>query len=315
MTSSRIWAGWVALTHKPQNLTPEGEHICLVSQMESFLSLGKAWYVLKPQLEQLLSELQVHKESEARDARRNLRNKELCEAVIKLLPIAPVDDGLLPTYGEAQDIPEVRALLEEDDYRIPMTVDRLSTVLPAFQARARQTNLKSILANAVWFHLVDISKPEGSRAHRRYDDPLGTHLLQPAPKCGAVDAKTLTGVPEGVEFGSEGILELATSLFRCSCCSSSRDELCVWSFKELTQHIHLKHAASSTPISHYPKYVDDYMARKVLAALALPETTRYEDISGKIVCGCSEFKPSSSFSELASFLLCVSTILSRLIIL
>lgn len=178
-----------------------------------------------------------------------------------------------------------------------MTVDRLSTALPALQAHARRK--KTALAKSVWSNLVNVS--------RLTNEPdcetvaLGLDLPPPHPNSAPVIVETMKEGLKGMEFGSEDILELASTLFHCGyCCAWDPNNRRAWSFKELAKHVHHKHANNS--LFFPPKIVDHGTANKVLRALSLHEDTRYNDVPGKFLCACADFKVTSTFAELICLL-------------
>lgn len=214
----------------------------------------------------------------------------------KFLPKAPVDDGPFPTASDAMRIPEMRALLDEDEARIEMTEKRLLTVLPALQEQARK--FKAKLVKAVWTHYAELSEPE--RGVTYYCDPDDVLDLTPPRRDPAVDMKKLNCIPKDMEYRSEDVLQLATALFRCYFCVDIDGEplpgTAVYNITELTKHVHTEH----TEKSHCPVKlpVESWVARKVLNKLELPEDVRYSEISGKIMCECAAFYRPATFAKM-----------------
>lgn len=178
-----------------------------------------------------------------------------------------------------------------------MTADRLSTAFPALQAHARRK--KTALVKAVWSNLTTVSRLPNETDCETVAS--GLDLLPPHPNNAPVIVDTLKESVKGMEFGSEDILELASTLLHCGyCCAWDPNNRRVWSFEELAKHVHLEHADNYQFFP--PKVVDRGTAHKVLRALSLPEDTRYNDVPGKILCACADFKVTSTFAELVCLL-------------
>ena len=212
------------------------------------------------------------------------------------LPNAPVEDGPLPNVSDVLCLPEVHALLNEDDACIQMTEERLLTAL---QRRARE--FKASMAKAVWMHFVERSRPPKPEV-AYFCDPDDAFDLSPPPRGPEVDVKNLKGVPAGMEYGSEDVLSLATALFRCHMCVDSGGQPllglgdAVYNFRELARHIHTRHCQENR-YSRELK-VDSQVARQVLRRFGLPEDSRYDEMSSRIVCGCATFRHPATFAQI-----------------
>lgn len=126
-------------------------------------------------------------EALARVERIKHREAELTLIWQEYLPTVSVDDGPYPVPHEVLRTPAARALIEEDEGYIQMTQDRVLSLLPVFLEHARSA--KARLVQAAWDQIVNRAMP---------------------------DAHNLEGMP----YGSDGVLGLATSLFRCSFCET-----------------------------------------------------------------------------------------------
>ena len=267
--------------------------------MPQITCYAAVWNNIRPRLEQLIAEEKVRREERARVRRRNDREYELLTAYKKFLPDAPVEDGPFPGTLDALRLPEVRALLDEDDALVPMTAERLLTALPALQRRARE--FKADLVKAAWAHFVERSRPP-ERGIAYFGDPDDAFDLSPPPREPEVDVKDLKGVPAGMEYGSEDVLSLATALFRCYMCVDidgvplpGKGDA-VYSVTELAMHVHTTHPRDN----RYTRklQVDSQAARQVLKKLGLPEDSRYDEVSGRIVCGCATFRYPATFAQI-----------------
>ena len=267
------------------------------------LPLYPVWENVRPRLEKIIADDKVLHDKCILETRRAHREGELRFVYREYLPKAPVEDGPFPTLTEICYVPEVKKLLDQDEAWIPMTEDRLLTALPALRERARLNKAK--LAKLMWDHLIAISKPPKTEIKTLVMDvdvdKGDKGGLRRPKKRKVVDPKFLRGVPDGMEFGSEDILELATSLFHCLLCRDFEDKPvpgkseAVYNYVELAQHIHTAHF-------HHRGYfrrprVDD-TARDILAMLGLPEDVRYSEVSGRVACKCPGFKHPSTFAKL-----------------
>lgn len=266
---NEVWCAWLDIVNQPKELTP------------------RIWKNIRPKLEELLVDEKFRREGRKRLQRREAREEELRHAYSKLLRTAPVEDGPFPAVSKVIALPEVQALIKEDDIRIPMTEERLSSVMPKLLELARRN--KAELVKAAWAHFVGLSV-SGDKAREA-----------------AVDVQNLTGVPQDIAYGSEMILQLATALFRCYFCVDRHGKPApgcgdaVYNITELAQHIHTEHArAEQTPVK---VRVDSAVAQKVLSKLGLPEDVRYSEVSGRIVCTCATFSYPTTFAQLVSHIM------------
>ncbi|GJE93547.1 F-box protein [Phanerochaete sordida] len=118
------------------------------------------------------------------------------------------------------------------------------------------------------------------------------------------ELQDLPGAPADIEDGSEDDLSLATALFRCDHCVDQRrmpgpdTEDTVYNITELAAHVRAEHPAGGfIPVQ---STVDSEVARKILRQVGLPEYVRYEEVSGRIVCGCATFRHPATFAQLVS---------------
>ena len=89
------------------------------------------WNNIRPELEQLIFEAQVQRESEARYNRRALRIgefKPFWSIIAKHLE-EPLKGDVLPTFNQACKLPCVKAMLSEDDWNLQVTQQRVETIL------------------------------------------------------------------------------------------------------------------------------------------------------------------------------------------
>lgn len=257
------------------------------------------WNNIRPKLEGILAGEKAFRDKMDRIERRMRREDELEEVYGHFLPRAPVDDGPFPIFSAARYVPAVSELLDEDESRISMTEERLLTALPALQACARR--MKMLLVKAAWSHVSVISRTlEYGTPYWGWEDVLDTEA--PLPKEEHVDPRTLKGMPDGMEYGSQDILELAPTLFRCFCCTDNKgfpvrgDGDAVYNVIELAKHVHTRHCQETR--SKVMLRPHSLVAREVLKKLGLPEDIRYAEVSGKVVCMCSRFPHPATFSEL-----------------
>ncbi|GJE93546.1 hypothetical protein PsYK624_097050 [Phanerochaete sordida] len=290
---------WKALVRQPHPLTP------------------RIWKNIRPRLEALLAEAKAERERDEQRDRRSVREAELRDVYAEFLQDAPTADGPLPCATDAAQLPAVRALLDEDGARVPVTAGRLQAVLSALQEAARAHRAQ--LAQAVWAHLAERAHPR-QRPSAWHGDPDDVYdgsaqwdagwddgwRTPPPRKFTPEELKNLPGVPPDIAPGSDDILGLATALFRCSYCVD-RDGLpldgagdAVYSVAELAAHVHAEHAAHSPRAR--PR-VDGEVARKVLKTLGLPADARYEDVSGRIVCRCATFRHPATLAQLVSHIM------------
>ena len=266
------------------------------------LPLRLVWENVRPRLEKIIADDKVLRDKHCREMRRTAREYELLSVYSEYLPKAPVEGGPFPTPTEALHVPEVKKLLNEDEAQIRMTEERLLTALPALRERARLNKAK--LAKLMWDHLIAISKPPKTEINELVVDVDEDGLRRPK-KRKVVDPKFLRGVPDGMEFGSEDVLELATSLFHCHLCRDWENKPvpgkseAVYNYVELAQHVHTAHISGY----HYRNFTGrrprtDDTARDILAKLGLPEDVRYSEVSGRVACKCPGFKHPSTFAEL-----------------
>lgn len=181
---------------------------------------------------------------------------------------------------------------------MPVTAERLLTVVPALREHARKT--KAQLVQAAWDHIVERSRASAREAY--WLDEFNEAYVPRTVK-GEVDLTKLKGVPEGMRHGAEEVLGLATVLFKCYLCVDCDgwpiEGSGVYNATELARHLHTQHAKDGVRRGRIE--VDDTLARKVLNLLSLPEDAMYSDVSGRVVCTCSTFKPGSTFAELVSY--------------
>ncbi|GJE93535.1 F-box protein [Phanerochaete sordida] len=276
-------SAWRAIVRQNRELTP------------------RIWANILPRLEELIAEAKVAREDHERELRLEENKYDLRDAYYDFLPNAPVADGPLPNAEEATELPAARALLEEDDGRIPMTAERFKILLPAFQEAARRT--KADFVKAAWAHLTEISQASAAR-----DEPEDDHANKAIPSTRGETAGCCRGVPKDMRYGSDGVLELATVLFRCysGACTvfpdnQPRPGMRAYTITELARHVHSAHPWETF---YSPKaYFASSVARKVLQKVGLPEDARYADVSGKIVCTCATFTQPATSSELISHII------------
>ncbi|GJE93543.1 F-box protein [Phanerochaete sordida] len=289
---------WREILRKSQKLTP------------------RIWTRILPRLERLLAGAKTERERSERSYRRFLRERELWDVYGEFLRDVPADDGPLPHVRWVDSLPAVRALLDEDDARVPVTVARLRAVLPALQEEAR--SIRARLAQVVWAHFAERARPAQeprARPSSQIDKTDGGRsasrvvhgMLLPTQELEPEELQNLPGVPQDVEPGSEAVLALATALFLCYRCVTCRGVPIpgagdtVYSITELAAHIHTDHAAGDWAVAE-PR-VESEMARKVLNQLGLPEDVRYEVVSGRIVCGCATFRHPATLAQLISHIM------------
>lgn len=259
-----------------------------------------------------MADEKARKEAMAGAQRRQQREDELTDVWQAYLRTLSTDDGPYPFVYEIMRIPEVLALLEEDECRVPVTQERVLSLLPVFREDARKK--KADLVKTAWDSIVAQKLPGANVAKEREYFETQVTLADPPP----VAPLSLQGIPDGMPYGSDDVLGLATSLFQCSfcyytrCTSQRRQGSTLYSAAELTRHLHNVHntVMQRCPGDWCPQ-VDSEIARRVLEMMGLPEDTLLADVSGRAICMCPGFKVGSTFSELvrAGFVFCLIALL------
>ncbi len=211
-----------------------------------------------------------------RGVRIDLRRQEVRTLYQLYIEDIEDDEVLLPGSVEFTYLPEVTALVSRDDGLIEVTQERFMDVV----AEAMTT-----------FNISERAK-------------LANLLREPAPRCTDYDSSdedddTISRTPMEIACDLE-VLNRATSILTCYRCSLS-SPTSYFPFTGITRHILKFHPDSSYKAISREKAVIG-TASAVLEMLGLPSSTRYSDISRKIVCLCGkpDFQQPAKFSESVS---------------
>lgn len=139
--------------------------------------LTLVWSNIRPELEQLIFEAKIQRESEARYNRKALRIGEfkLFWAILEGHIGEPLPGDIHPTFNQSCELPCVKAMLSEDDWRVQVTQQRVEAILVngngnvnsdvvSFQANVRRSlvrllqpavNLESLQGNLETAQLSD----------------------------------------------------------------------------------------------------------------------------------------------------------------
>lgn len=207
---------------------------------------------------------------EAYKARRKERQAEVhAHLHAYLAEASSADLDLLPPYPELMMLKAYKEMIDEDEANVPITRERFDAVVPAilkqYSAKMLPTFVKA---------LQRALHPEAS------DEDIDT---LPAPD-----------------------LESALAMFPCRYCEEFLVDVnyTLSDLKEHMKEVHLQPSEmnfwTSKGLGPDRFHVDDI--RQLLKMLGLPESTRYQDISGRVVCLCGKhgFEQPVSFSTLVS---------------
>ncbi|THH02676.1 hypothetical protein EW026_g187 [Hermanssonia centrifuga] len=235
---------------------------------------SRIWKQIQPKLVAAIALEKEQKVWAERGVRIDLRRQEVRTLYQLYIEDIEDDEVLLPGSVEFTYLPEVTALVSRDDGLIEVTQERFMDVV----AEAMTT-----------FNISERAK-------------LANLLREPAPRCTDYDSSdedddTISRTPMEIACDLE-VLNRATSILTCYRCSLS-SPTSYFPFTGITRHILKFHPDSSYKAISREKAVIG-TASAVLEMLGLPSSTRYSDISRKIVCLCGkpDFQQPAEFSEL-----------------
>lgn len=248
---------WRSLLWQPRELTEQGSYA-----PPYFLSPGiyllSAWKRLLPQLEEHIS-----KEAKRKKWLRRHKRMYEVDGILKacLTELPSTGERVLTTYAAIRESEEISKLVDENDAAMmPITRENIEAILP------------------------DILKRQTDKNVERYTDAL-RHALSPDP------------LGDGAELPPLPDLKSVVALFPCSECDN-KEVARNYTLTELVQHTKQTHLVGGAHKG--VKSVDEALqvdrthfhvdtVRQVLRMLGLSEDTRYEAVSGKVICLCSRF--------------------------
>ena len=224
------------------------------------------WKRILPELENSIA-CEATRRENARWDQRVDEAVAILKTYLEELPSACVD--VLTTYMQLFASNEVKNMLDEDDASIPVTRERFDAVVPGVLKKQSEKNYVRLMDALRCALHPELSEDEAK--------------LQPLPS-----------------------LDSVIALFPCTNCSDYPVEN-NYTLKELCQHMKKDHLQGEgmrfwqgAPLKLGRIHLD--IVRRALTMLGLPEDTRYQDISGRVVCLCGkpDFKQPVSFSALVS---------------
>ena len=221
------------------------------------------WKRILPDLENCIA-CEATRRANARWDQRVDEANAILKTYLEELPPTCVD--VLTTYVQLFKSEEVEDMLGEDDSSIPVTRERFDAVVPAVLKKQSEKN---------YLRLMDALRcalhPESSEDEAK---------LQPLPS-----------------------LDSVIAMFPCTNCDYPAGSN--YTLGELCQHMrkdHLRRADMYSWLEESRRLGRIHLGtvRQVLTMLGLPEDTRYQDISGRVVCLCGkpDFNQPVSFSAL-----------------
>ena len=262
---------WLSLVNQPRNLTEQST--CLLSYAQNYdthLGAQSVWKRILPKLQILIS-----KEPERRMRLRRLQYVAEADTALGsyLKELPPTIGHTLTTYQKLRGSEELRKMIERGDIDIQITRELFDVVVPAVITGQSSEN-----------HVLYL---DALRCALHPELPVSDAKLQPNPH------------PDSV-----------IALFPCLHCADYRVTKRNYSLNELSQHVKERHlltheSSGDRPPeeSLAPKHFQIDIVRQVLKMLGISEDTRYQDISGKVVCLCGkpDFEQPAQFSALVRF--------------
>ncbi|PSR76153.1 hypothetical protein PHLCEN_2v8651 [Hermanssonia centrifuga] len=258
----------------PPDCLPEPKYASVVFERNCFVSAQSKAVQIQPKLVAAIALEKERKVWAERGVRIGLRRQEVRTLYQLYIEDIEDDEVLLPDSVEFTYLPEVTALVSRDDGLIEVTQERFMDVV----AEAMTT-----------FNISERAK-------------LANMLREQAPRFTDYDSSdeddgTISRTPMEIACDLE-VLNRATSILKCYRCSLS-SPTSYFPFTKITRHNLKFHPDSPYKAISREKAVTG-TASAVLKVLGLPSSTRYSDISRKIVCLCGkpDFQQPAEFSEL-----------------
>lgn len=212
---------------------------------------------------------------------KNQRQGELRRRYTEWVQGTAVDDGPYPLFPELWSLPQVAAMVNEDNLQTEIDQRRFDEiVLPIMQQY--KTSTRSAMVKTL---RLAISK-SGEASNGDTGDGSSENIL--------CNATSLFANPHDV-----------ASIYRSNCYLTGGTIPDIFSFKELLRELRDVYVPGSIfdgpkKALYEPEPMAVEIARAVLKSVGLPEDTPYAEVDGRVVCLChkTDFAQPASFSGL-----------------